>query len=715
MGGYCYLLSVLDASQVVVEAVSLEEAATKLQTFWRLHRENLPIEPPPQKKVKRSPEYTARVHIPLVWKYLRSYVDAERLSAAQLLLSGCHRSTGRGDVTSLRFSLIRILLRQMEQYVVMPRSIKSYDDYYAAPSEELAVEWTALLSELLEFNESGDAAAAVDKSSDDEEDEAINAHHPEITAAVYYIVPRIAHMILQLSIRRHKKAAGAFVQLVHSLCSVRFIKRESQRESTRDRLQFLQDRCLWQRQTSWNKGPDESHPNAAATSTTSLHGTVLSPLACLIAAYYMSHHPKLAELVDPALQGVVILQKDQQSSSSGNKQSGGKKKSTSDDDEKEAIVAVGLVPDPDDFFFFRHQAGDAVVDDDDDDDEEEEGDDEDDDGDDNKEDDDDDNDNKLDDDDDDEEEANDRNDEEIAHNNPIIPPHAPNDNHEDEVKDKTMERKVIDGTEDMESETSNNQNHDDSDNREKEESDDDNENSDSEEDEICLGVGWEHAENDEAPNSEGVGDGDSSEDPEIYDEDEDDDGEEGHDNDETDINHHHLSVVMQEDDMDLDELQAVVAAQAASQEQQMHRQPGDEKSAVSTATGAFLENEEAPIERRKLFIAASMQVLELLHPHHPVQHHQNNSNSTNTRVHHLLSIRAENSLVKSINKSVKPPFKPLNFKILLRRLPSQEEFFLGSLSKNPLSLNMLRNADPTIKDLRDYIASQLQMTDSAEL
>jgi hypothetical protein len=696
MGGYCNLLSVLDASQVVGEAVSMEEAATKLQAFWRLHHEHLQIQPPPPKKVKKSSEYTVTFRRPLLWKYLRSYAVAERSSAAKLLLSGCRAC--RSDPTVLRFSLIRILLRQMEQYVVMsPRSTKS-TDYYVAPSERLAVEWSALLSELLGLCSSD--AAEVDSAAHDESSTA----DQEVTAAVYYVLPRIAHMILDLSMRRHNKATAALVQMLHSLLSMRCVEREP----SRDRLQFLQDRCLWQR-TTRTREPDEPHPTSTTTTTTTTtatNGTSLSPLACLIAAYYMSHHPKLAELVDPAWQGVVIVkeQQQQQEHSSSLKQPGKNRKNTFDD-EKEAgtVVAVGLLPDQNDFFFCHHQSDDVVADNDDDeeddDDDDEEEDDDDDDGDDNKE--------------DNDEEANNCDDDEVIHDNPICPSRPTNDDHDDDVKDKSIELQVIDRTGDMENEAGDNQNHDDSNNREREESEDENENSDSEEDEICLDVGWERAENDGAANKKGVGEDDSSEDREIYDDDEDDDGEEDHDIDEANMNN--LGVVMQEDDMDSDELQAVVAAQAASQEQQMHRQPGDGKSDVSTATGAIIEHEEAPLERRKLFISAAMQVLELLHPHHAVQQYQNNSNSTSSRVNHLLSIRAENSLVKSINKSVKPPVKPLNFKILLRRLPSQEEFFLGSLSKNPLSLNMLRNNDPTIKDLRDYIASQLQMTDSAEL
>ncbi|KAL3926444.1 MAG: hypothetical protein SGBAC_013471 [Bacillariaceae sp.] len=57
--------------------------------------------------------------------------------------------------------------------------------------------------------------------------------------------------------------------------------------------------------------------------------------------------------------------------------------------------------------------------------------------------------------------------------------------------------------------------------------------------------------------------------------------------------------------------------------------------------------------------------------------------------------------------------------MILRRAPTQEEFFRGSLSKNPVSLSMLRSHEnknePTVKDLRQHIANDLQMSDSAEM
>jgi hypothetical protein len=113
----------------------------------------------------------------------------------------------------------------------------------------------------------------------------------------------------------------------------------------------------------------------------------------------------------------------------------------------------------------------------------------------------------------------------------------------------------------------------------------------------------------------------------------------------------------------------------------------------------------------------------------------------------LLTSNAEQSLLKSLCNIVKPPRKPLNLKIFLRRAPTQEEFFRGSLNRNPISLSSLRAAgaassgggggtgsagveerrttgggggssgsdEALVSDLRLHIAKDLQMEDSAEL
>lgn len=72
-------------------------------------------------------------------------------------------------------------------------------------------------------------------------------------------------------------------------------------------------------------------------------------------------------------------------------------------------------------------------------------------------------------------------------------------------------------------------------------------------------------------------------------------------------------------------------------------------------------------------------------------------------------------LLKELLDIIKPPAKPSQTKILLRRAPSQEEYFRGSISQNPLDIDFLEGSDPTVEDLRQFIAKELQMADSSEL
>ena len=88
---------------------------------------------------------------------------------------------------------------------------------------------------------------------------------------------------------------------------------------------------------------------------------------------------------------------------------------------------------------------------------------------------------------------------------------------------------------------------------------------------------------------------------------------------------------------------------------------------------------------------------------------------------------------------IRPPRKPLNLKIFMRRAPTQEEFFRGNLTKNPVGLGTLRGSssssttnaggggggedrrssaggggngdgnEPRVRDLRIHIAKDLQV------
>ena len=143
--------------------------------------------------------------------------------------------------------------------------------------------------------------------------------------------------------------------------------------------------------------------------------------------------------------------------------------------------------------------------------------------------------------------------------------------------------------------------------------------------------------------------------------------------------------------------------------------------------------QEAPDNHRKRsFIDASMQVLSAVNALHfhqmpsakattPAMPVPTQSATGSTSISLLLP-KSEQLLMKSICNIVKPPKKPLNLKVFMRRAQTQEEFFRGSLSRNPIPLSSLKPAvgsgppsEPTIRDLRQHIAKDLQMSESAEL
>jgi len=96
----------------------------------------------------------------------------------------------------------------------------------------------------------------------------------------------------------------------------------------------------------------------------------------------------------------------------------------------------------------------------------------------------------------------------------------------------------------------------------------------------------------------------------------------------------------------------------------------------------------------------------------------------------ILTAAAEQSLLKSMCDIIRPQKKPVNLKMFLRRAPTQEEFFRGNLTRNPVSLAHLAkdragtssaaaadgagqgsgSNEPTVRDLRDHIAKDLQVS-----
>lgn len=74
------------------------------------------------------------------------------------------------------------------------------------------------------------------------------------------------------------------------------------------------------------------------------------------------------------------------------------------------------------------------------------------------------------------------------------------------------------------------------------------------------------------------------------------------------------------------------------------------------------------------------------------------------------------ALTQHLIQTIRPPAQPVQTRILLRRAPTQEEFFRGSISRNPVPMSALPGGpDPTVGDLRQHIANELQMAESAEL
>ena len=122
-------------------------------------------------------------------------------------------------------------------------------------------------------------------------------------------------------------------------------------------------------------------------------------------------------------------------------------------------------------------------------------------------------------------------------------------------------------------------------------------------------------------------------------------------------------------------------------------------------------------DRSQLYIKAAMEVLSLQHL--PIS--KLNSLQQMRKEVTPLSISAEKALMDSVMHIVKPEKKPLDAKIILRRAPTQEDF-LRNQSKDVVSFSSLKspnsgnnNEEPTVRDLRQHIANDLQMGDSAEM
>ena len=160
-------------------------------------------------------------------------------------------------------------------------------------------------------------------------------------------------------------------------------------------------------------------------------------------------------------------------------------------------------------------------------------------------------------------------------------------------------------------------------------------------------------------------------------------------------------------------------AVAGEQETDHPTASDDDDDEATAELGPSLE------ERKEALITASMQVLERLYPPHN-HHSPTGGGKAQTYNHHhrqekFMNTSGELALLKNVNNLIRPLKKTSTTKIILRRAPTQEEFFGGSLSRNPITISSLKPStadpsyEPTVADLRQHIADDLQMSDSAEL
>jgi hypothetical protein len=187
--------------------------------------------------------------------------------------------------------------------------------------------------------------------------------------------------------------------------------------------------------------------------------------------------------------------------------------------------------------------------------------------------------------------------------------------------------------------------------------------------------------------------------------------------------------------LEMEQLESPLPVSALAAHQQQSLQPlasSNRKPTTTTTTTTTTAPTLVPClaDRKRRLVRASMQVLHAQYPHHvsttsisattasgQQQQHSSGQQQHIATVPTLLTMTAEHSLLQSINNLVQPFVKPLALQVILRRAPTQEEFFRGSLKTNPVALsNLGKNAeDPTVHDLQQHIARELKMADSAEL
>lgn len=238
---------------------------------------------------------------------------------------------------------------------------------------------------------------------------------------------------------------------------------------------------------------------------------------------------------------------------------------------------------------------------------------------------------------------------------------------------------------------------------------------DHDEDEEHLDEDKDYGEDDENKNSAGDHEDEVMMDEAHVEDDEDDDEEEEDDDDDDDDDEEEI------DDDEAMEIDMDDFAEQISSSQTTHTfQTAARNASASTAGSSVDEKDFLPVlqERRKAFLQASLEVVLSQYPVLPAPVRRLDS----------LTAEAESSVWEGMIRVIQPPKPPApSIKVILRRAPTQEEFFRGNLSTNPVDLDLLRRTsrnaavqsddsyEPTVGDLRQHIANDLQMGDSAEL
>ena len=180
---------------------------------------------------------------------------------------------------------------------------------------------------------------------------------------------------------------------------------------------------------------------------------------------------------------------------------------------------------------------------------------------------------------------------------------------------------------------------------------------------------------------------------------------------------------------------AVAASAPASSGRLRITSPGAPRGGAVASAATKKPSAATKTKRKSAYLKTGMSLLEAQHPspHHGQRSAAVVSSSSCSSIvlsPPILTTAAEQSLLMSMCDIVRPQKKPVSLKMFLRRAPTQEEFFRGNLTRNPVSLaHLTKNRpgassgaaaggagqgsggnEPTVRDLRDHIAKDLQVS-----